>query len=119
MLGAGNRMSERGSGGERSIELLADPARQAIGSFRGYSYQVRQTVCAWLRCRDNEEIYCELAEDVDKVRRDADDQISDVELGQIKSQAGAITLNSGQAVQTINNFVRHRSKDPNLMVSMR
>jgi hypothetical protein len=53
------------------------------------------------------------------VRRDSDGQISDVELGQIKNQAGAITLNSGQAVQAINNFVRHRSKDPSLKVSVR
>jgi hypothetical protein len=112
-------MSKRPNEGDERVRLLADPARQAVGSLRGYAYQVRQTVCAWLRCKDREEIYCELAEDVDKVRRDADGQISDVELNQIKAQVGAISLNSAQATETIKNFVRHRSKDPSLKILMR
>lgn len=65
-------MSKKGSRSERQIELLADAARQAVGSFRGYAHHVRQTVRAWLCCANNEEIYCEFAEDVDIVRRDAD-----------------------------------------------
>lgn len=124
-FGRSNQMREQGtvsekvSRGDRRFERLADPARQAVGSFRGYAYQVKQTVRAWLRCADNEEIYCEFAEDVDIVRRDATGQISDVELGQIKSQAARITLNSPQAVEAINNFVRHRAKDTGLKVSVR
>lgn len=102
-----------------AIASLADPRRQAVPSFRGYAYQVRQTVRAWLRCEKGEEIYCELAEDVDKVRRDAQGQIGDVELNQIKYEAGTITLNSAQVVQVMKNFVRHLSKNPGLKIRMR
>ena len=104
---------------DERIESLADPARQAMASFRGYAYQVRQTVRAWLQCGENEQIYCEFAEDVDKIRRDANGQVTDVELNSIKHQAGPITLNSRQAIQTINNFFRHKAKNPALSVSIR
>jgi len=112
-------MSEGRGRNEPRIELLGDLARQAVESFRGYAYQVRQTVRAWLKCKSGEDIYCELAEDVDKVRRDAHGQITDAELNQIKHQAGAITLNSAQATQTIENFVRNQSRNPSIRISMR
>ena len=53
------------------IELVPDSERQASHIIRGYNYQAYQTILAWLKCGENEEILAEFAEDMDLVRRDS------------------------------------------------
>ena len=67
-------------------ELVPDIERQASHIVRGYNYQAYQTILAWLKCGENEEILTEFVEDVDLVRRDAQGNITDAELTQIKNE---------------------------------
>ena len=101
------------------IELTPDTGRQAKNIFRGYIYQAYQTVCAWLKCLPGEEILTEFAEDMDLVRRDLDGNVTDAELSQIKHEKGTITLNSKAAVDLINNFFRHKKRNPNINIFVR
>ena len=100
-------------------DLKPDPERQATAIIRGFAYQCYQTIRAWLQCKVDEELRCEFAEDFDLIRRDSDGQVAEAELNQIKHQQGKLTLNSGPVVQTINNFVRHKSRNPGLKLKMR
>ena len=86
-------------------ELVPDTVRQASHIFRGYNYQAYQTILAWLKCGENEEILTEFVEDVDLVRRDAQGNITDAELTQIKNEKKRVTLNSKPAKELIKNFV--------------
>jgi len=101
------------------IELTPDTGRQAKNIFRGYVYQAYQTVCAWLKCNPGEEILAEFAEDMDLVRRDLDGNVTDAELNQIKHEKGTVTLNSKAAVDLINNFLRHKKRNPDINIFVR
>jgi len=101
------------------IELTPDIGRQAKNIFRGYVYQAYQTVCAWLKCLPGEEILTEFAEDMDLVRRDLDGNVTDAELNQIKHEKGTVTLNSKAAVNLINNFFRHKKRNPDINIFVR
>jgi len=101
------------------IELIPDTERQASHIFRGYNYQAYQTILAWLKCGENEEILAEFVEDVDLVRRDADGKITDAELTQIKNEKKRITLNSKPAKDLINNFFRHKKRNPDITLFIR
>jgi len=101
------------------IELTPDTGRQAKNIFRGYVYQAYQTVCAWLKCLPGEEILTEFAEDMDLVRRDLDRNVTDAELTQIKHEKGTVTLNSKAAVDLINNFFRHKKRNPDINIFVR
>jgi len=100
-------------------DLLPDLDRQATASMRGYGYQCYQTIKAWLLCGPSDEIRCEFAEDIDVVRRDLSGTISEAELNQVKHQQQNVTLNSPAAVEVINNFFRHKSANPTLLVKIR
>jgi len=99
-----------------SIELVPDTSRQARNVFRGYIYQAYQTICAWLKCLPGEELLTEFAEDVDLIRRDLNGKVTDAELSQIKHEKGAITLNNKAAVDLINNFFRHKKRNPDIRI---
>ena len=100
-------------------ELIPDTARQANHIFRGYNYQAYQTILAWLKCGENEEILTEFGEDVDLVRRDAKGNITDAELTQIKNEKRSVTLNSKSAKDLVKNFFRHKKRNPNIILFMR
>jgi hypothetical protein len=101
------------------VELVPDTERQAGHIFRGYNYQAYQTILAWLKCGENEEILTEFVEDVDLVRRDALGNITDAELTQIKNEKKRVTLNSKPAKDLINNFFRHKKRNPEIILFMR
>ena len=101
------------------IELIPDRERQAGHIFRGYNYQAYQTILAWLKCGENEEILTEFVEDVDLVRRDAEGNITDAELTQIKHEKKRVTLNSKPAKDLIKNFFRHKKRNPEIILSIR
>jgi len=100
-------------------ELVPDTERQASHIFRGYNYQAYQTILAWLKCGENEEILTEFIEDVDLVRRDAQGNITDTELTQIKNEKKRVTLNSKPAKDLIKNFFRHKKRNPDIVLFMR
>lgn len=100
-------------------DLQPDRERQATASIRGYAYQCYQTIRAWLQCGPDEELRCEFAEDFDLVRRDVDGQVTEAELNQVKHEKENVTLNSGSVIQLINNFFRHKSRNPGLKLKIR
>lgn len=101
------------------IELVPDTERQASHITRGYNYQAYQTILAWLKCGENEEILAEFVEDVDLVRRDALGNITDAELTQIKNEKKRVTLNSKPAKDLIKNYFRHKKRNPDITLFMR
>lgn len=101
------------------VDLKPDVARQATAVIRGFAYQCYQTIRAWLQCRADEELRCEFAEDFDLIRRDLDGQISDAELTQVKHEKGNVTLRSESVAQLINNFFRHKSRNPKIKLTVR
>src|SRR5262245_48080118 len=101
------------------VVLKPDVARQATAVIRGFAYQCYQTIRAWLQCGPDEELRCEFAEDFDLVRRDLDDQITAAELNQVKHEKRNITLNSDSVTQLINNFFRHKSRNPTIKLTVR
>lgn len=103
----------------KMIELVPDSNRQASHIFRGYNYQAYQTILAWLTCGDNEEILAEFVEDVDLVRRDSEGKITEAELTQVKHEKRSLTLNSKPAKDLINNFFRHRIRNPQITLFIR
>ena len=101
------------------LELVPDIKRQASYIFRGYNYQAYQTILAWLKCGDSEEILAEFVEDVDLVRRDSEGKISEAELTQVKHKKRNVTLNSQSAKDLINNFFRHKKRNPEITLFIR
>lgn len=100
-------------------DLKPDVGRQATAVIRGFAYQCYQTIRAWLRCRPDEELRCEFAEDFDLVRRDLNGHITDAELNQVKHEQRNVTLNSDSVTQLINNFFRHKSRNPTIKLIVR
>jgi hypothetical protein len=100
-------------------DLQPDVARQATAVIRGFAYQCYQTIRAWLQCGPTDELRCEFAEDFDLVRRDLDGQITDAELNQVKHEKRKVTLNSDSVIQLINNFFRHKSRNPTIKLTVR
>ncbi|MDP8218934.1 MAG: hypothetical protein P9M03_09440 [Candidatus Theseobacter exili] len=101
------------------IELVPDIERHAGHIIRGYNYQAYQTLLAWLQCGENEEVLTEFVEDLDLVRRDAIGNITDAELTQIKNEKKRVTLNSKSAKDLIENFIRHKKRNPDILLFMR
>lgn len=102
-----------------TIELIPDTIRQASRTFRGYAYQAYQTILSWLNCQPGEELLTEFAEDLDLIRRDLDENVTDAELNQIKHKKGTVTLNNKAAIDLINNFFEHRRRNPQINISIR
>lgn len=50
--------------------LVNDPAREATDTMRGYSYQVLRSVLVWIELGDDEILYLEGAEDLDRISGD-------------------------------------------------
>jgi hypothetical protein len=82
---------------EISPPLVNDPAREATDTMRGYSYQVLRSVLAWSQLDDDEVLYLEGAEDLDRVRGD------EVLVEQVKDTAGSgnVTLRTQGVVEEL------------------
>lgn len=92
-----------------------DPARQAMASLRGYTYQILATALAWLDIDDHSQIYLEVAEDYAVVAKDA---ILGVEVKDIE-QSGSVTLNSMSVRDVVANFVDLVERNPETSVDLR
>ena len=92
---------------------LGDPSREAIGSLRGYVYQIYQSALAWTELEDDEFLYLEVAEDFAIVAKGA------LEAVQVKETAGRVTINSKDIIATIDSFVELQDKNPGLKVIVR
>ena len=101
------------------VDLKPDVERQASAVIRGFAYQCYQTIRAWLKCEPDEELRCEFAEDFDLIRRDLNGQITVAELNQVKHEKASVTLNSECVTELINNFFRHKSRNPTIKLTMR
>ena len=69
--------------------LESDPKRQAIHSLRGYAYQIWQSLYEWISLSEEEVLYLEGAEDLDRL---CPQSAETTELKYVHS--GSVTLNS-------------------------
>lgn len=78
-----------------------DPKRQAVNALRGYAYQLYVSALAWVRLRQGERLYLEVAEDYAIV---ANDSVIGV---QVKDTAGSgtVTINSQDVRDALDNFL--------------
>ena len=84
--------------------LNHDKNREATSSIRGYVYQAYQSVLAWMQLKDEEVLFLEAAEDFDVQEGNS------ATVTQVKDTAGSgsITLRSGDVVDALNNYWRHK-----------
>jgi hypothetical protein len=99
--------------GDKNQPLVNDPTREAVASMRGYWAQVWRSVLAWMDLSDDERLYLEGAEDIDRV--------SDLtaETIQIKDVAGNITLRSGDVIEAIGNAWAHQQRNERYTIKFR
>jgi tetratricopeptide (TPR) repeat protein len=95
--------------------LVSDPARQAHDTFRGYIYQILRSILVWLDLGDEEQLFLEGAEDLDRIDH------ADVLTEQVKDTVGSgnITLRTPSVVEAINNFWSHRTRNPGAAIRFR
>lgn len=86
-------------------------ARQAIDALAGYSYQLYQTLLAWLGLAPDEFLFVEVAEDyaVATAKR--------LDATQVKATATNITLHTEAVIDAINAYWSTRKKNPGQRVS--
>jgi tetratricopeptide (TPR) repeat protein len=99
-------MSPSSPAGQKA-HLLGEAKRQATDSILGYDYQIWRTVEAWMLLNPSDILYIECAEDYD-IASDAG-----VLMAQVKNSPKAITLNSADVKDAIQNFWTARRKNPN------
>ncbi len=95
--------------------LISDPARQAHDTFRGYIYQILRSILVWLDLGEDEELYLEGAEDLDRI--DGEAALTE----QVKDTAGSgnITLRTGSVKDAINHFWGHAARNPGVTLQLR
>lgn len=93
--------------------LISDPQRQACDSLSGYIYQIWVSVHAWLELGDEEVLYLEGAEDIDRVYGNG------VETIQVKNLEANLTLRSKSVIQAISNYWDLRQMNPNRHIKFR
>lgn len=104
------------SGRERPVSgILGDPKRQANDALRGYVYQVLRSVLVWLDLGDEEKLYLEGAEDLDRIYGDAalTEQVKDT------AGSGNITLRTRSVIDAINHFWGHAGRNPGVTLRFR
>ncbi|MDK1390018.1 hypothetical protein QN224_32385 [Sinorhizobium sp. 8-89] len=95
--------------------LINDPAREAVDTMRGYSYQILRSVEAWLGLGDGEILVLEGAEDLDQIGPGY------VVTEQVKDTAGTgnLTLRSANALSAIGHFWTHKLRNPGVALQFR
>jgi hypothetical protein len=77
-------------------------------------YQAWHSVLAWITLEDDEALFLEAAEDIDRRRGD------EIVTGQVKDYPdSSLTLGAGEARTALKNFWKHREMNPGLRVSLR
>ncbi len=98
---------------EQYPPLQGDPARQAVDTWRGYVYQIWQSVYAWVTLDYDAALYLEGAEDFDTVSRKLTEAV------QVKATAENITLNSDNVFEAISHYWQIQEKHPDRIISFR
>ena len=93
--------------------LKANPERQAHNQLRGYLYQIWHSVNAWLELNEDEILYLEGAEDIDKF---SDNTAAAV---QVKDTLRNITLRSQDVNDAINHYWELRTNNSDRDVRFR
>ena len=94
-------------------EFKHNKSREAIEPFRGYVYQVYQSLYAWMRLGVDEALYLERAEDFDVHANET------VIPTQIKNTTGNVTLRTKGCVDALNNYWKFRADNPDVKVKFR
>ena len=87
--------------------LSGDPKRQASDPLRGYTYQIWQSVYAWLKLQEKEALFLEGTEDYDIINLEKATAV------QVKATSNKITLRSKSVIEAINNFWELQQKNLN------
>lgn len=94
--------------------LTGDATREATASIRGYVYQFYQSIDTWIALRDDEWLFLEAAEDLDKHTSEG------VITTQIKDKPDrSVTLRSRDVIDSIEHFLQHASRNPSARVRFR
>lgn len=100
---------------ESPTRLHNDPAREAVDSLRGYSYQILRSIDAWLDLEDGQILFLEGAEDLDRI--DAAGAL--VEQVKDTTGSGSLTLRSANAITAIGNFWIHCERNSGKSIRFR
>lgn len=94
--------------------LKSNQNRSAHDSIRGYVYQIWQSVYSWIQLSEDQHLYLEAAEDIDKFSTEG------VETTQVKdTQGSSITLRSKGVIEAINNYWELCTSNPNQKIVFR
>lgn len=95
--------------------LINEPSREAVAALRGYSYQILQSVLAWINLPETEVLFLEGAEDFDHISANAAMAI------QIKDTRGTgnVTLRTPGVLRAIDNYWTHKSRNTGRRVRFR
>lgn len=97
-----------------------DKRRDAFGVIRGFSYQIERTIVAWLTLVPGTRLLLEAGEDIDYVRRETLDAGGDHRLlEQVKWRSRSISLRSPEVVESLANFLAHRTLNPETTLTFR
>lgn len=101
------RTSQFNAGPRLTAPPMGDPSREAVGSLRGYAYQLYTSALAWIDLQKQEELYLEVAEDYAVAAQDA------LKAVQVKDTGpSTITINSEGVQEALDAFVDLVERNP-------
>ena len=90
--------------------LPRTPQREALGAMGGYDYQIWRSIESWVMLADDEVLFLEGAEDIDRVSS------SETTTVQVKRTEDGVSLNSQNARDAIRNFWAAAERSPTRQV---
>ena len=95
--------------------VVHDVSREAVDSLRGYSYQILRSIQVWIELADDEVLFLEGAEDLDRVR------VGEAIVEQVKDTAGSgsITMRTRAVLDAVNHAWAHSKANPGVDVQFR
>ena len=105
--------------GDKEVQFIPIPGRDASATIRGYVYQVDVTISRWLSLQKGEELQLECGEDIDRIQKDVLDANAEKwrVLEQVKHREKSLTLNSPEALRALVSFQEHRTNNPGRRIS--
>lgn len=94
-------------------------AQDAAHTIRGFKYQIQLTMLRWLSLAEDEVLYLECGEDIDRVLRSPDEAGTKRELEQIKATGRNVTLRSPEVLCALANFSAHIKANPGAALRFR
>ena len=90
--------------------LPRTPEREALGAMGGYDYQIWRSIESWVMLAENEVLFLEGAEDIDRVNS------TETTTVQVKRTEDGVSLNSQNAREAIRNFWATAQRSPTRQV---